>query len=68
MSDGSLIDSQTSAIIKALAQKEIDLCENQEQLLAVKKRWDKYFAGLNKFMAGKGTMPYFDEKGNVCHE
>lgn len=63
MTKESLIET-----IEVIAKREIGLCTTQEQLLFTKKRWDKYLAGLNKFFAGKGTIPYFDKKGNVCYE
>jgi hypothetical protein len=52
-------------LIAKLAAAEIALCTTQEQLLIVKKRWDKYLSLMNKAMAGKGNVPYFDENGNV---
>jgi hypothetical protein len=54
--------------IKALAQKEIELCDNLDQLLSIRKRWERFLNGLNKHLAGKGPMPYFDEMRNVQYD
>ncbi len=55
-------------VIKSFALREIDLCKNEDELKQTEKRWKKYIACLNKYMAGKGAIPYFDEKGNVVWE
>lgn len=44
-------------VIQALAQKEIELCENKEDLVRIEKGWKKYFAEMNKYLAGKSDAP-----------
>lgn len=52
-------------VIEKIAQKSISLCATKEQLLREEKLWNKYFALMNKFLAGKCNMPYFDDEGGV---
>lgn len=53
-------------IIKALADKEISLCTSEEQLCKVDKFWKKYFAEVNRFIAGKREeAPYVADDGKT---
>lgn len=48
--------------IDALAKKQISLCANAEELRKVEKFWKRYFAEMNKWIAGKREEPpYLDE-------
>lgn len=44
-------------MIQAMANKEISLCKTDEDLLRVGKFWKKYFAEMNKYIAGKRDEP-----------
>lgn len=54
------------ALIKHLAESEVALCKTDDELLKVEKRWKKFFAEMNRFIAGKREQePYFSDDGDI---
>lgn len=52
-------------VINNMALKSAELCTTKEDILKEEKRWKKYISLLNKFFAGKGECPYFNDLGEV---
>lgn len=44
--------SDLAQVLLALSLKEVEMAVTQEELLVIRKRWMKYFANLNKYLAG----------------
>lgn len=50
--------------IDVIAKRDIGLCTNQEDLLKCGKLWKRYFAEVNRFLAGKRPeCPYVSDDG-----
>lgn len=45
----------------SIIQNEVSTCKTTQELYEIEKFWLKYFAQLNKFLAGKRDVPYVED-------